>query len=229
MGCGPSKEEEEKKQQEEGQEEAAPVKEKKPPPPPHTTEELQAMFKLYDSDKSNFIEMAELPMVLRSLDFPVTDTRCKEIMAKYDANGDGKLSFDEFVKLVNEEELPEREDDDDRVADAKEMFKLFDKDGSGFITLDELKAALMKGDPSHPDGGMAEEDVVEMFEGYDDGDGKLTIKEFIEMMVHGYEHAEEEEEEADAAALGEGTSAPPDTNPLKDAEDKDTSIKVEDA
>ena len=212
MGCGPSKEEKPDE----------PIVEKRPPPPPPTREELLARFKLYDNDKSNFIEMGELPDVLRSLDFPVTDARCREIMAKYDANGDGKLSFEEFVKLVQEEELPEREDDAGRLEDAREMFKLFDKDGSGFITRDELKAALMKG--SGEDGGMTEAEVDAMFDGFDDGDGKLTCEEFCEMMVHGYERQEEPQLEHVEGGDGvtklasdadmPGDSAPPATNVL---------------
>ena len=54
------------------------------------------------------------------------------IFKKLDANGDGKLSKEEFLKGKKDP------------AKAEERFKKLDKDGDGFLSLDEFKAAFHK-------------------------------------------------------------------------------------
>jgi hypothetical protein len=53
-----------------------------------------------------------------------------DMIKKFDKNGDGKVSQDEFVAGVT--------------AEATERFKKLDKNGDGFITQDELDAAHAK-------------------------------------------------------------------------------------
>merc|ERR1712013_227108 len=58
------------------------------------------------------------------------------------------------------------------------MFKKYDLDGSGMISLDELKQVCKEA-------GKSEEDAVDMFENADvSGDGKVSYTEFIKMMVN---------------------------------------------
>jgi hypothetical protein len=54
-----------------------------------------------------------------------------EVFKKLDANGDGKISLDEFLAGPMGKKDPEK---------AKEAFKKKDKDGDGFLTLEEFSA-----------------------------------------------------------------------------------------
>ena len=58
----------------------------------------------------------------------------EQVFKKKDANGDGKLSMDEFVGKLEGEKADK----------AKAAFAKKDKDGDGFLTLEEFKAGGKK-------------------------------------------------------------------------------------
>ncbi len=57
----------------------------------------------------------------------------EKVFAKLDANGDGKLSLEEYIAPAKTEEIKQKR---------TENFKRLDKDGDGFLTLEEFKAGL---------------------------------------------------------------------------------------
>ena len=58
------------------------------------------------------------------------------------------------------------------------MFKLFDKDGNGLITKEELKEGLSKLGEK-----MTDKDIDQLLEEADlDGDGNISFDEFAELM-----------------------------------------------
>jgi calcium-dependent protein kinase len=60
------------------------------------------------------------------------------VCQQVDANGKGKLDYEEFVAVS----LPlQRMDNDEHL---RKAFSYFDKDGNGYIELDELRDALME-------------------------------------------------------------------------------------
>lgn len=75
----------------------------------------------------------------------------------------------------------------DADADLRAMFDAFDRDGSGTVSLRELKAALC----SRGAAPMAEADVDAMFARVDDGDGELSYPEFVRCIT-GLQSAGEE-------------------------------------
>ena len=50
-------------------------------------------------------------------------------------NGDGTIDFDEFLEMMSRQSR-----DVDQTAEIREAFKIFDRDGNGFIDARELKA-----------------------------------------------------------------------------------------
>lgn len=96
-----------------------------------------------------------------------------EMIAKYDKDGDGKLSEEERKAMMEDlqKEAKERR---------KKLFETMDKDGDGKLTLEEYLA----GQPQLPNRpavnrpGQASRDTPEMIAKYDkDGDGKLSDEE----------------------------------------------------
>ena len=82
----------------------------------YTEEEMRRAFDCYDADKSGrhqslnfehvfisdsgYITSDELHAVLHRLDQGISSERIKAAFRQIDVNNDGKISFDEFVRLI---------------------------------------------------------------------------------------------------------------------------------
>ena len=86
-------------------------------------------------------------------------------------SGDGGIDFEEFIELM----VNHGSNIDESLA---QSFKVFDRDGDGLITKDELQITMNNlGEP------MNEEEVKAMIAEADlDGDGKINFKEFQILM-----------------------------------------------
>jgi len=54
-------------------------------------------FKLYDRDKDGYITKAEMIKISKTL----TKEQVEKAFSKFDTDGDGKLSYEEFKKMMN--------------------------------------------------------------------------------------------------------------------------------
>lgn len=90
--------------------------------------------------------------------------RLKFIIAWFFVYADGKLDFTEVIKIlaVKTKEPPETEEY------LREAFRAFDKDGSGNITLIELRQIMT----NHGE-KLSDEEVAEMIQEADDGKGEV--------------------------------------------------------
>lgn len=59
-------------------------------------EQIQKVFKAFDKDNSNFIDLNELRDVSAELGRPMDAAELEECMKDLDTNKDGKISFEEF-------------------------------------------------------------------------------------------------------------------------------------
>merc|ERR1711872_384967 len=62
--------------------------------------DLREAFKIFDRDRDGFISMKELKKVSNMLGTMLTKEELKEFMDEADADGNGKLDYDEFVKMM---------------------------------------------------------------------------------------------------------------------------------
>merc|ERR1712088_172073 len=62
--------------------------------------DLREAFKIFDRDKDGFISMKELKKVCSMLGTMLTKEELDEFMAEADKDGNGKLDYDEFVKML---------------------------------------------------------------------------------------------------------------------------------
>ncbi|KAI9332240.1 calmodulin [Obelidium mucronatum] len=136
--------------------------------------EFTAAFKAFDRDHDNNINRDDLVATLKSLGVFLSDAEVTAWLAEADSTGKGVVSFTAFLALVGRnfrDVLAEEE--------VKEAFKVFDKNGDGFITHDELQATLAaQGD------NLSYEEVSEIIKEMDvDGDGKLNYEEFAKMVA----------------------------------------------
>jgi hypothetical protein len=96
----------------------------------------------------------------------------EELFKRLDANGDGVITKEEFMKNMPPPPPPFP------ALSQEEFFKLLDRDGDAFLSLEEFRKAPR---PPPPPGIRADQlpEPAEMFERLDvDGDGKLSVAEF---------------------------------------------------
>merc|ERR1719323_1380729 len=74
---------------------------------------------------------------MRTFGWNPTDLELQELINEIDQDGNGAISFNEFVWLMTREIH-----DSDIEEEIREAFRVFDKDGNGFISTLELSAVL---------------------------------------------------------------------------------------
>ena len=102
----------------------------------------------------------------------MTDEQVDEMFAQVDADGNGEIDYSEFVvATMNEKSLLSNNK-------LHTAFKMFDKDGGGSISTDEIKQVLSFGQ------SLDEAVVAQIIEQVDaNGDGEISYEEFAAMML----------------------------------------------
>merc|ERR1711982_223721 len=100
----------------------------------------------------------------------------REIIEEIDEDGSGLLEFGEFCQLAAKFLV---EDEEALKKELKEAFRIYDKEGNGYISTDTLKEILKELDSK-----LTNEDLENIIEEVDeDGSGTLDFDEFMEMMA----------------------------------------------
>ena len=95
-------------------------------------------------------------------------------MSEVDPNNEGEVDFNGFMELMAKK-MKEKEMDEELI----EAFKVFDKDGNGFISAAELRHVM-----TNLGEKLSDDEVDEMIKEADvDGDGQINYAEFVKMMV----------------------------------------------
>ncbi|XP_047969498.1 calcium-dependent protein kinase 1-like [Salvia hispanica] len=135
---------------------------------------LKEMFKSMDTDNSGTITYEELKAGLPKLGTKLSESEVRQYMEAADVDGNGTIDYIEFITATMHMNRMEREDL------LYKAFEFFDKDKSGYITVEELEQALKQynmGDAKTIKEILAEVDT--------DNDGKINYDEFVAMMKKG--------------------------------------------
>ncbi len=133
--------------------------------------ELQKTFSFYDADGDGEINKKDLKKVLNKMGSQASEQELDEIMNNADYNGNGAIDFPEFVNIVLH---PEKGTDDDY----KQLFKMFDKDGDGFIDVAELQEGMIKMGED-----FSRDEIKNIILSVDsDKNQKLDYNEFLELI-----------------------------------------------
>jgi calmodulin len=136
--------------------------------------ECREVFDLFDKDKDGSITTKELGDVMRALGANPTNTELQEMIAEVDKDNSGKIEFNEFLDL-----FARKMKDPDTEEDLIEAFKIFDKDGSGNISAQELRHVMTTLGEK-----LTEEEADEMIREADtNGDGYIDYVEFVKIMM----------------------------------------------
>ena len=96
-------------------------------------------------DGSGTISTKELLPVLRSIGQNPTEDEILNLVIEYDVNGDGTIDFDEFLEMMSKH----TRETVDQTAEMREAFKIFDRDGNGYIDFKVRAARCSIGIAAH--------------------------------------------------------------------------------
>ena len=132
--------------------------------------ELRALFIKMDADDSGTITRSELAAAMRGMGVADKDPDAfKRVLDAVDADGDGKVSWEEFLEAALEPQMVRHQQQ------VWQAFCAMDKDGSGQISVDELKEVLKDEPIARIEKYIAEFDINK--------DGFIDYEEFLRMLL----------------------------------------------
>ena len=93
-------------------------------------EEIKEAFDLFDTDGSGSIDPKELRAAMQSLGFEAKNQTIYQMITDLDKNKSGNIDFEEFLDMMTA-----RMSDKDTREDIEKVFRLFDDDCTGNITI----------------------------------------------------------------------------------------------
>nr|AGM20664.1 CDPK [Populus tomentosa] len=135
-------------------------------------EVIRDMFALMDTDNDGKVTYEELRTGLRKVGSQLAEPEIKMLMEVADVDGNGVLDYGEFVAVTIH--LQKMENDEH----FRRAFMFFDKDGNGYIELDELREALAD------EYGETDDDVLNdiMREVDTDKDGCISYESLLQFV-----------------------------------------------
>jgi len=127
-----------------------------------------------DKDGSGELEIKELRAAMQSLGFEAKNQTIFQMISDLDKNKSGSIDFEEFLDMMTA-----RMSDKDTREDISKVFRLFDDDTSGSITLRNLRRVAKELGET-----MTDEELQEMIDRADsNGDGAVSMDDFYNIMT----------------------------------------------
>ncbi|KAK7379827.1 hypothetical protein VNO78_34352 [Psophocarpus tetragonolobus] len=131
---------------------------------------LKELFKIIDEDNSGTITFEELKDGLKNVGCDLMESEIKSLMDAADIDNNGTIDYGEFLAATLQLNKMEREEN------LVNAFVYFDKDGSGYITIDEIQQACK----DFGLGNIHLDDIIMEID--QDNDGRIDYAEFVAMM-----------------------------------------------
>ena len=133
--------------------------------------EYKEAFALFDRDGDGKISSSEIGTVMRSLGQMPTQ---EEVAGIVKGVGSASVDFPEFLTVMSKNMKPPASEEE-----IKEAFRVFDKEGDGFVSASELRHVM-----TNLGEKLTEDEIDEMItEADDDSDGQIKYAEFVKMMT----------------------------------------------
>lgn len=137
-------------------------------------EEFREAFSLFDKNGDGTITSNELAVVMKSLGQKTTESELQDMINEVDIDGNGTIDFPEFLALFDR-----KTESSNSKEDVKEAFRVFDKDGNGYINASELQYVMTTLGEK-----LTNEEVEDMLKEADiDEDGAINYEEFVKILM----------------------------------------------
>ena len=137
--------------------------------------QISCAFNLFDSDKDGYLKPKDFLKLFEQVGIKLSEANKKEMLSSFTSNeNETDISIKDFVALVNT-----RMKNVESEEEILEMFKIFDKKGSGKVSINDIRSVL-EDDIDEPVSQQELEDL--MFTWDKNKDGYLDFFEFKEMM-----------------------------------------------
>lgn len=140
---------------------------------------MRKAFQMFDTTKSGLIETNKISTILNMMGCNFDENDLEDLISENDAEESGKVNLDGFLAIASG--FMEEEDAEAIQNELKEAFRLYDREGNGYITTATLKEILAALDDklssSDLDGIIAE--IDQDGSGTVDFDGLNTFLNFI--------------------------------------------------
>jgi len=140
-------------------------------------EMLKKAFNMFDREKTGSIATNMMSTILRTLGQTFEEDDLELLIEEIDADGSGMLEIEEFLALCAR--FLVEEDAEAVQEELREAFRLYDKEGNGYIKTSDLREIMRALDDK-----LTEDELDEMITEIDtDGSGTVDFDEFMEMMT----------------------------------------------
>ena len=137
--------------------------------------ELHEAFNIFDVESNGSIKSNQLLMLMSALKQYPTEKELEDIIKEADINNEGKIYFNQFLKMIAKRLRNIKEDEDEYL---KSLFSSLDPDNNGLISIREIKYIV-----THSNENISEKDFeIIMKEADTDGDGLISLDEFMTIM-----------------------------------------------
>ena len=137
--------------------------------------QISCAFNLFDTDKDGYLKAKDFLRVFEQVGIKLSEANKKEMINSFSTNeNETDISIKDFVALVNS-----RMKNDESEEEILEMFKIFDKKGSGKVSINDIRCVL-DDDIDEPVSQQELEDLMFMWD--KNKDGYLDYLEFKDMM-----------------------------------------------
>ncbi|GMI78635.1 calmodulin like 42 [Hibiscus trionum] len=148
---------------------------------------LRRVFDIFDKNHDGIITVQEIHQALTRLGLETDFCDLESTIKSFINPGDMGLTYHGFVSLHQSLDqtffgldMEEEEEEEEDESDLTEAFKVFDEDGDGFISAQELQAVLGKlGLPEGKEIGRVEQMICSVDQNHD---GRVDFLEFKHMM-----------------------------------------------
>ncbi|ENN80482.1 hypothetical protein YQE_03086, partial [Dendroctonus ponderosae] len=130
---------------------------------------LKSTFDAFDVDKKGFISVEMIGTIMDMLGTQLDSSELEDVIEEIDEDGNGEVSFEEFANLAARFLIEEEEDTDAIQTELKGAFRMYDREGNGFITIEVLREILQELDEK-----LTDDDLDSMIDEIDiDGSGTV--------------------------------------------------------
>ncbi|WKX99331.1 hypothetical protein Q1695_014313 [Nippostrongylus brasiliensis] len=150
---------------------------------PISRKEVEAAFAMCNEERPHLLKLSDLKLVMRALGFDPRNAQIDQMTMRFREMQRAKvgghqvkdhMDVDEFLEILKED----GSERDEAADEMRSAFKLFDKEGKGWITAENLRQVAKELGED-----LSEEDLEEMIkEASKDAEGRVAEADFFAIM-----------------------------------------------